>query len=113
MMSKRVALLLLVALCAAVVGCATRAPEPGATVIVPKVTTLSEADARAALTKAGLKVGVVTKAPYPADAPAVVITQDPAALSPATPGTAVDLVVAVPSGSGAGLQVPTGPLNGD
>jgi len=97
MKSKLVLLLVLVALSWAVVGCSTPEPEVGATVIVPKVTEQSEAAARSALTKAGLKVGVVTKAPYPASAPAVVITQDPAAQSPATPGTAVDLTVAVPA----------------
>lgn len=97
MKSKLVLLLLLVALSSAVVGCSTPEPEVGATVIVPTVTGQDEATARTVLTKAGLKVGVVTKSLYPATSPAVVITQDPAAQSPATPGTAVDLTVAEPA----------------
>jgi beta-lactam-binding protein with PASTA domain len=97
MRMRILSLLLLVVLSSAGVGCTAQAPEVTATVIVPRVTEQSEATARSVLTKAGLKVGVVTKTPYPAGSPAVVITQYPAAQSPAAPGTAVDLTVAEPA----------------
>jgi beta-lactam-binding protein with PASTA domain len=97
MKSKLVVLLVLVGLALTVVGCSPPAPEVGATVIVPKVTDMSEAAAKATLAKSGLKVGAVTRTKYPAGSAAFVITQYPAAQSPATPGDAVDLTIAEPA----------------
>jgi hypothetical protein len=64
-------------------------------VVVPDVVGLSQADADAAIVAAGLTVGTVTSA-YSGTVPAGnVISQDPAANIPVSPGTAVDLLVSV------------------
>ena len=68
----------------------SRGPEP---VSVPNAVGRSEAAATAAITRAGLALGNVTRA-YSATMPAGdVISQDPAAGTSVAPGTAVDLVV--------------------
>ena len=81
-------------------GCANaNLPPETKMVTVPKVTEMTREAAANVLKSAGLKVGTVTAAPYPAKAEPFVITQDPPVGSPAPPGTAVDLVVAQPATS--------------
>jgi beta-lactam-binding protein with PASTA domain len=63
-------------------------------VSVPEVTGSSEAEAKAALQAAGLKLGTVTHQPSNEVAPGTVITQSPVAGTQLAAGQAVDLTVA-------------------
>ncbi len=68
----------------------SRGPEP---VVVPDVTGMTQANAAAALTGAGLDVGQVVQAFSDTIPVGRVISQDPAADAEVPPGTAVDLEV--------------------
>lgn len=84
----------------ALVGCATANLAPETKLVqVPKVTDMTQEAAANVLKKAGLKVGVITTAPYPSTAQPYVVTQDPPAAAPVPRGTKVNLLVAKPATS--------------
>ena len=68
----------------------SKGPEP---VSVPNVVGMEQATAESAIMAVGLTVGTVTTATNATVPAGAVISQDPAADTPATPGTAIDLVV--------------------
>ena len=76
-----------------------------ATVAVPAVAGLSQADAETAITDAGLIVGNVTMQSSTTVPAGDVISQNPTAGTTVAPNSAVDLVVS--SGSGSGTDVVT------
>jgi hypothetical protein len=69
-----------------------------ATIAVPDVVGEAEADAITAITGAGLTVGTITTAPSASVAAGHVISQSPTAGTLVTPGSAVNLVIAVTAG---------------
>lgn len=68
------------------------------TIAVPDVVGEAEADAITAITAAGLTVGTITTAPSASVPAGHVISQSPTAGTMVTPGSAVDLVIAVAAG---------------
>lgn len=83
-------------------GCASAGPA--ALTPVPHAIGMTGADAVRTLRRAGFRA-VVATAPYPADATAAVVAQDPAPDQPEPAGTRVRILVAVPGPSR--VEVPT------
>jgi serine/threonine-protein kinase len=73
---------------------AVLASQGGATVVVPNVVGMPQAEATTALEAAGLKVGKVTQDPTAEAEPGQVVSQNPAAEAETSEGGAVDLVIA-------------------
>ncbi|HNY86277.1 MAG TPA: PASTA domain-containing protein, partial [Candidatus Hydrogenedentes bacterium] len=82
----------------------SRGPEP---VVVPDVTGMTQANAAAALTGAGLDVGQVVQAFSDTIPVGRVISQDPAADAEVPPGTAVDLEVSKGPAPAGDIAVPS------
>ncbi|MCJ7797689.1 MAG: PASTA domain-containing protein, partial [Thermoleophilia bacterium] len=73
---------------------AVLASQGGATVVVPNVVGMPQAEATTALEAAGLKVGKVTQDPTAEAEPGQVVSQNPSAEAETSEGGAVDLVIA-------------------
>ncbi|HQL94043.1 MAG TPA: PASTA domain-containing protein, partial [Candidatus Hydrogenedentes bacterium] len=84
----------------------SKGPEPVATVTVPDVAGMSQAEAATALTGAGLTLGAVAES-FSATVPAgQVISQNPASGAVVSPGSAVSLVVSKGAEPAATVTVP-------
>jgi beta-lactam-binding protein with PASTA domain len=70
-------------------------PSPATTVEVPRVTNMHLQDVGAALSKQGLRVGMIARHPTSKAKPGWVLHQFPAAKAMAEPNTTVNLLVAV------------------